>query len=88
MARFYCSVVFCKKYTSYRSLCVIDQNIDFPNLPYACFTTLLTKASLSALIYIDLKNKDLNVICFLNSSLAFSSFVLLISLIIDCPSLA
>lgn len=60
----------------------------FPNLPYACFTTLLTKASLSALIYIDLKNENLNAICFLNSSLAFSRFLMLISLIIDCPSLA
>lgn len=67
---------------------LLIRTLIFPNLSCVCFTTLLTKASLSELIYIDLKNENLNTICFLNSSLAFSRFLMLISLTIDCPSLA
>ncbi len=43
---------------------LLIRTLIFPNLPYACFTTLIIKTSLFAQIYIDLKNKNLNAACF------------------------
>lgn len=43
MARFYCSVVLCKKYTSYRSLCVIDHNVDFSQSSLCLFYNIVDK---------------------------------------------